>query len=70
MMTMKDWDKERISQYFDTADLWNLVNDSTQTEEAKPQIQNIILPETKLQWKRKVERTRRILPILRKRIKQ
>jgi hypothetical protein len=48
MMTMKDWDKERISQYFDTADLWNLVNDSTQTEEAKPQIQNIILPETKL----------------------
>lgn len=67
---MKDWDKERISQYFDTTDLWNLVNDSTQTEEAKPQIQKIILPETKLKWKRKVERTRRILPILRKRIKR
>ena len=66
MMTMKEWDQERMAQYFDTTDLWKLVNDSTHAKEPKPQIQKILVPETKYKWNKKAECTRRVLPILRK----
>jgi hypothetical protein len=36
MMAMKNWDKERMARYFDTTNLWKLVNDSTQAEEVEP----------------------------------
>jgi hypothetical protein len=60
---MKEWDKERIARYFDTTDLWKLVNDSTHTKEAEPQILKVLLPKSKLKWNRKVERARRVLSV-------
>ena len=63
-MTMKDWDKKRISQYFDTTELLKLVNDSTQTDKAEPQKRQISLSKTKMKRKHKVERARRILPVM------
>ena len=62
-MTMKDWDKKRISQYFDTTELLKLVNDSTQTDKVEPQKKQISLSKTKMKRKKKVEHAHRILPI-------
>lgn len=67
MMTLKDWDIERMAQYFDTTKLWKQVNRSTQTERAEVQTQKFFLPETKVKRIRKVERVRRVLPLMRQR---
>ena len=64
-MTMKDWDKERMSKYFDTTGLMKLVNDTIQTEKAKPMKKKIIISETKVNWNRKAVRVRRVLPVTR-----
>ena len=67
-MTMKDWDKERISKYFDTKGLLKPVNDTVKTEEAKPMKKKIIVSETKMNWNRKAVRVRRVLPLTRLKI--
>jgi len=64
-MTMKDWDKERLSKFFDTTGLLKLVNDSVQTEQAKPMKKKAIVSEAKVDWTRKVVRVRRVLPLTR-----
>ncbi len=61
-MTMKDWDKERMSKYFDTTGLLKLVNDTIQTEKAKPMKKKIIISEPKVKLNRKAVRIRRVLP--------
>jgi hypothetical protein len=62
---MEDWDSERMSKYFDTTGLENLVNDTIQTEEAKPMKKKNIKSETKKSWTRKDVHVRRVLPLSR-----
>jgi hypothetical protein len=64
-MTMKDWDKERMSKYFDTTGLMNLANDTIQTENVKPIKKKIIISEPKVKLSRKAVRGRRVLPLSR-----
>ena len=64
-MTMKDWDKERISKYFDTSGLLKPENDTVQTEKVKHMKKKIIKSETKVNWNRKAVRVRRVLPLTR-----
>ena len=65
-MSMKDWDKERMSKYFDTTGLLKLANDTIQTEKAKQMKKKIIISETKVNLNRKADRVRRILPFTRR----
>ncbi len=64
-MSMKDWDKERMSKYFDTTGLMKLANDTIQTEKAKPMNKNII-SEPKVKLSRKDALIRRVIPLKRR----
>lgn len=64
-MTMKDWDKEQMSKYFDTTGLLKLAKDTIQTEKARHIKKKIIISETKVNLNRKDVRVRRILPLTR-----
>ncbi len=64
-MTMKDWDKERMSKYFDITGLMKLTNDTIQTEKAKPMKKKIIITEPKVKFSRKAVLVRRVLPLTR-----
>ena len=50
--------------YFDTTGLMKHVNDTIQTEKAKPMKKKIIISETKVNWNRKAVRVRRVLPLM------
>jgi hypothetical protein len=60
---MKDWDKERMSKYFDITGLMKLTNDTIQTEKAKPMKKKIIITKPKVKFSRKAVLVRRVLPI-------
>ncbi len=64
-MTMKDWDKERMSKYFDITGLMKLANDTIQTEKGKPMKKKISITEPKVKSSRKAVLVRRVLPLTR-----
>lgn len=65
-MSMKDWDKERMSVYFDITGLMKLANDTIQTEKAKPLKKKNIISEPKIRLSRKAALIRRVIPLKRR----
>jgi hypothetical protein len=63
---MKDWDKERMSKYFDTTELLKSANDTTQPEKVKPMKKKTIISEPTEKLSRKEVLVRRLRPYTRR----